>query len=99
METIDKPKFHIWLGDGWPGTYIVEAKDSRGKIVRRVAVMGATTMGDALEKAGAAFPILNDQDKCKEWSVFCAYTLDATDGTVSPPLHVGDVDVPASIGE
>ncbi len=55
MTTTDTPKFSIWLGDGWPGPYVVTfEKDKRKTGV--CVVNGVSTMGEAIAIAAAEYP-------------------------------------------
>ncbi len=53
-----KSKFNIWLGDNWPGPYLVQKESGLGSI--SIVVHGATTIPEALERATAAFPEIED---------------------------------------
>ncbi len=55
MSEPEKPKFSIWLGDNWPGPYIVTYDLGKGK-QRTVVVNGVASMEDACAVANAEFP-------------------------------------------
>lgn len=77
------PQFSVWLGDGWPGPYVVEITKTRGGRPTVVVVHGAADMADAARRACDAIPGLEGG---VELRVTNAQEV-LTDGTVSTP-HV-----------
>lgn len=90
------PAFHVWLGDGWPGPYVVTYKSRLNKHTCTIVVHGATDMADAAERATKAmldaFPTFAESySEAYEMSVVNAHMVEA-DGTVSTPHPSKDGD-------
>lgn len=65
-------KFTIWLGDGWPGPYIVERWTSKNHSFLTV-VPHAVDMEDAMRKA---IEIIPDPPGVTRWELRVAYSTD-----------------------
>lgn len=60
-ETSEKPKFTIWLGDDWPGPYLVTYEDDRRNVLNVIVVNGVRTVAEACLVAEAECPPPNDK--------------------------------------
>lgn len=75
-------RFTIWLGDGWPGPYVVTVTSAHAARPHTIVVMGATDVSDAVKRAEAALPAaFKDVDSM---SVTNGHMVEA-DGTISTP--------------
>lgn len=80
--TQEQPRFTVWLGEGWPGLYLVEAKDAKGGLICRVGIEGVSDQAEALNRVVESFPEI--QNNGYSISITLAHFIQA-DGTVVPP--------------
>lgn len=65
----------MWLGDNWPGPYVVTYSDDRDRVLCTIVVNGVRSPGEALCIAEAECP---STDKTKSWSIVNAAVAEAS---------------------
>lgn len=76
MSVTADPRFSVWLGDGWPGPYIVTYSLKRRPDTRIVAVTGVRTVAEAVCIADAAHHV--PEDEIESVSITVGYAVDAS---------------------
>lgn len=81
MAVTTEPKFYVWMGDGWPGAWVIETKDKNGNTLTH-AIVQAENPEDAVRRVFEAIPRNPD---AVDLRIRNAYIVN-DDGTVTPPL-------------